>query len=80
MQGPPSGPEKPGAQRHALDDKLPADESEFSAHGVQLDACAAPVVDEYLPAGQVRHAVAPAVAEYVPALHRVHTALPVTDL
>jgi hypothetical protein len=51
---------------------LPLVEFAFEGQLTQVEACAAPTAEEYLPAPQSTHAALPLPAWYLPAAHAVH--------
>jgi hypothetical protein len=70
VQVPPLGPDEPGLQMQAVEDELPAGESEYVG---QVEHVVAPITAEYLPDPHLIHTVVPSAALYFPTEHFVHT-------
>ena len=62
----------PGLHLQLLAALLPLVEFAFEGQSTQVEACAAPTAEEYLPAPQSTHAALPSAALYLPAKHAVH--------
>jgi len=69
---PPSEPEEPALQIHAVATELFKAEFEFGGHAEQVETLVAPSSAEYVPAPQPIHVAGPASALYFPATHSEH--------